>query len=65
MEKEDVEFLFNTFIGINNADMSKRKEWRCNEDNQHKLIELHNKYGWKVVDAKTQEIKQLMIREEK
>jgi hypothetical protein len=65
MEQQDVEFLFNAFIGINNADMSKRKEWRLKEENLSRLIELHDKYGSDVVDAKTQEIKQLMIGEEK
>ena len=59
MDKEGVEFLINIYICINSVD--KRKEWRCNEDNQHKLIALHNKYGWKVVDAKTQQIKELFL----
>jgi hypothetical protein len=58
MKREDVEFLFNAFICVTDAD--KRKEWRCKEENLAKLIELHETYGTDVVDAKTQEIKELM-----
>ena len=55
MDKEDVEFLMNAYICIN--DVNKRKEWRCKEENLSRLIELHEKQGSDVVDAKTQEIK--------
>ena len=57
MNKEDVQFLIDMFVCIN--DVNKRKEWRNNEGNLIKIVELHNKYGSNVVDAKTQQIKEL------
>jgi hypothetical protein len=55
MEQNDVLFLIDAFVCINSVD--KRKEWRCKEENLSRLIELHDKYGTDVVDAKTQEIR--------
>jgi hypothetical protein len=57
MEKADVQFLIDMYICINSVD--KRKEWRSNEDNLMRIVEVNNKYGWRVVDAKTQQIKEL------
>jgi hypothetical protein len=58
MTQEDIEFLMEAFVCINNVD--KRKEWRCKEENISRLIDLHEKYGSDVVDAKTQQIKELL-----
>jgi len=57
MTNSDIEFLTNAIICVNDVD--KRKEWRVNEGNIMKLVELSEKYGWEVVDKKIQEIKEL------
>jgi hypothetical protein len=45
------------YVCVNSVE--KRKEWRSSEENLLKIVELHNKYGSDVVDAKTQDIKEL------
>ena len=57
MKQEDVLFLIDMFICVNSVE--KRKKWRSSEENLLKIVELHNKYGSDVVDAKTQDIKEL------
>jgi hypothetical protein len=57
MTNEDIQFLKNAIICVNSVD--KRKEWRVNEGNIMKLVELSEQYGWEVVDKKIQEIKEL------
>ena len=57
MTNSDIEFLKNAIICVNSVD--KRKEWRVNEGNIMKLVELSEQYGWEVVDQKIQEIKEL------
>jgi hypothetical protein len=57
MTNSDIEFLKNAIICVNDVD--KRKEWRVNEGNLMKLVELSEQYGWEVVDKKIQEIKEL------
>jgi len=59
MEQEDVQFLVEAFVCINSVSVDKRKEWRSNENNLIRIVELHNKYGSDVVDAKTQQIKEV------
>jgi len=58
MKEEDVQFLFDAIICINSAD--KRKEWRVKEENVSRLIELTDTYGGDVVDAKIQQIKEVL-----
>jgi hypothetical protein len=57
MTNSDIEFLKNAIICVNSID--KRKEWRVNEANIMKLVELSEQYGWEVVDQKIQEIKEM------
>ena len=57
MKQEDVLFLIDMYVCVNSVE--KRKEWRSSEENLLKIVELHNKYGLDVVDAKTQDIKEL------
>ena len=47
------------YISLTHHSFEKRKAWRESEEAERKTIELHNKYGWRVVDQKTQDIKEL------
>jgi hypothetical protein len=58
MKEEDVQFLWSAIICINSVD--RRKEWRVKEENVSRLIELTDTYGGDVVDAKIQQIKEVL-----
>ena len=60
MSEEDIRFLFNAVLMIRSPSMSERKEWRCKEENVARLIELASVYGGEVVDAKIQQIKEVL-----
>jgi len=55
MKEEDVQFLFDAIININ-----KSNGWRVKEENVSRLIELTDTYGGEVVDAKIQQIKEVL-----
>ena len=59
MDKEEILFLIDMYISLTHHSFEKRKAWRESEEAERKTIELHNKYGWRVVDQKTQDIKEL------
>jgi hypothetical protein len=59
MKEEDVQFLFDAIININS------NEWRVKEENVSRLIELTDTYGGEVVDAKIQQIKEVLNERKK
>jgi hypothetical protein len=54
MKEEDVLFLTNAIVMVNT------KEFRIKEENVAKLIELADTYGIDVLDAKIQQIKEIL-----
>ena len=61
MSEEDIRFLFNAVVMIRSSHhKSEGKEWRMKEENIARLIELASVYGGDVVDAKIEQIKEVL-----